>query len=746
MDTIETNPFSSFGLSESMLKAIGRKGWAAPTPIQSIALPRLLANEDHLIVKARTGTGKTAAFGIPLIENLTQAGHAPKALVLTPTRELALQVSKEIASLVTGFYPRITAVYGGASIRGQILDLRRGTEIVVGTPGRIMDLQERKALDLSVVDWFILDEADEMLDMGFFEDVEKIFASVKQGPAEKSAPAADSDSVPPLPASGQAPRQVRVALFSATMPDAILRVVRKYIGDVEILHDAAPEDEKPAVDQFFIVVKREDKLEALRRLIDQAASFYGLIFCGTKVETDELARRLVEAGYPAEAIHGDLSQEIRERTMRRFRLHRASAESGAAILVATDVAARGLDIEALTHVINWDLPNDRETYVHRIGRTGRAGRRGIAVSLALPSERGRISQLSRNMERTLGSGIQWLNVPSVKSVMKAVRRRIVSRVIAALPVQESAGQEAENAAPASELNAMGIAEGAASGAAPGADAAPGTAFGADAAANNAEFISPVEVAEAPVVGLVADTAANAATNLAADTKPAATSEVVPVSPFLAKLYRELIEKMGAEQALAALVTLNYGDMLDPDRFGPVAEFSENDFFAPARGKGFGGGGFGAATFRGKASGGGFAAKGSFAKSSFAKGGRDEHGRRREGRSHAGGRAGPAVATGQTGRAGKSARLKGGRAHGEHGGSQSAEGLTRLYVGLGRRHGANARDVAGLLMKAGGVPGRMVDEIEMKDYCSFATLPSDAAKRACAFSHKDNDTEIRPVTR
>jgi ATP-dependent RNA helicase DeaD len=673
MDTIET-PFSSFGLSENMLKAIAVKGWAAPTPIQSIALPRLLANEDHLIVKARTGTGKTAAFGIPLIEKLTQAGHAPKALILTPTRELALQVSKEIASLVSGSYPRVTAVYGGASIRGQILDLRRGTEIVVGTPGRIMDLQERKALDLSVVDWFILDEADEMLDMGFFEDVEKIFASVKQGAGEKAAPAADSA----LAAPQQAPRQVRVALFSATMPDAILRIVRKYIGEVEILHDAAPEDEKPAVDQFFIVVKREDKLEALRRLIDQAASFYGLIFCGTKVETDELARRLIEAGYPAEAIHGDLSQEIRERTMRRFRLHRASAESGAAILVATDVAARGLDIEALTHVINWDLPNDRETYVHRVGRTGRAGRRGIAVSLALPSERGRISQLSRNMERTLGSGIQWLSVPSVKSVMKAVRRRIVSRVVAALPAQDAPPAEqaftaeqavaheqvteAASAAPDSELNAGGMV---------------------------LESAAPTGIAPA---------------------------EAAPASPFLAKLYRELIEKMGAEQALAAMVTLNYGDMLDPDRFGPVAEFSENDFFAPGRG---------------------FASKGG-----FAGGGREEHGRRREGRSHSGGRAGPAGATGQTGRAGKSARFKGGRARGDFNGSQASEGLTRLYVGLGRRHGANARDVAGLLMKAGGVPGRMVDEIEMQAYCSFATLPSDAAKRACSFSHKD--TVIRPA--
>jgi ATP-dependent RNA helicase DeaD len=175
----ENHPFSSFGLSESVLRAIARKGWTAPSSIPSIALPRLLADEGHCIVEARTGTGKTAAFGIPLIERLTQAGQSPRALILAPTRELALQVSREIASLVTGHYPRVTAVYGGSSIRNQILDLRRGTEIVVGTPGRVMDLMERKSLDVSAVDWFILDEADEMLDMGLFEDVEKILAAVK---------------------------------------------------------------------------------------------------------------------------------------------------------------------------------------------------------------------------------------------------------------------------------------------------------------------------------------------------------------------------------------------------------------------------------------------------------------------------------------------------------------------------------------------------------------------------------------
>jgi ATP-dependent RNA helicase DeaD len=625
----ENHPFSSFGLSDAMLKAIDRKGWTAPSSIQAIALPRLLADEGHCIVKARTGTGKTAAFGIPLIERLTQAGHAPRALILTPTRELALQVSREIASLVSGHYPRVTAVYGGASIRNQIMDLRRGTEIVVGTPGRIMDLMERKSLDLSSVDWFILDEADEMLDMGFFEDVEKILEVVK---------------------AAERPR-LHIALFSATMPEPILKVVRKHIGDAEIIVDSAPEDEKPLVDQFCVMVKREDKLEALRRIIDSSAEFYGLIFCATKVETDELARRLIEAGYPAEALHGDLSQEIRERTLRRFRLHRSAAANSVgsgepALLVATDVAARGLDIESLSHVVNWDLPNDRETYVHRIGRTGRAGRRGIAVSLTTLAERGRMHQLSRTMEKTLGNGIQWLKVPSVKTVMKSLRRRIASSVIAVLPEQEFAEMEfapteTDTAAvfPAGELETGG--ESAA------AESAAGTAS------------LPLSA-------------------------PLASAESAPASPYLSKVCRNLIERLGAEKAVEALVKLSYGEFLDPDRYGPITEFSEDDF-----------------KDTGKAL----------------------------GRAGVRGREGRFTRHGSGGRRGHDGGFSGGR-------SGSADGGVRVYVGQGRQHGLSARDIAALLMRTGGVPGRLVDEIEMKDYCSFATLPADAAQRACTFSHKD----------
>jgi ATP-dependent RNA helicase DeaD len=600
----DCHPFAFFGLSDAILDALTQKGFTAPSSIQTIALPRLLADTGHLIVKARTGTGKTAAFGIPLVERLTQGGHAPRALILTPTRELALQIAKEIASLTTGPFPRITAVYGGSSIRNQILDLKRGTEIVVGTPGRIMDLMERKVLDLTAVDWCILDEADEMLDMGFFEDVETIFKAVKS--------------------------ERRVALFSATMPEGILRIVRDYIGEVEILEDSAPEDEKPAVDQYYLVIKKEDRLEALRRIIDGSDDFYGLIFCATKAGTDELARRLVERDYAAEAIHGDLSQEARERTLRRFRSRITT------ILVATDVAARGLDIERLTHVINWDLPNDRETYVHRIGRTGRAGRRGRAISLVLPAERGRISHLSRNMERTLGTKIEWMKVPKIKSVMKAIKRRILLSVTAALPTDWS---------PLS---------------------------------GNEEVDLPlIPDPENPGEGLS------------------------PVPPLHAQVSRELIEKLGSEGAVAALIALTFGELLDPSRYGSITEFQET----PPRDEG-----------RGRLGTRRFSSRRDFDGSDFRSDHRKDRHFSRDGASKGDVSLSP------------------------------GSGFTRVYVGLGRRHGASARDVAKLLMQAGGVPGRLVDAIEMKDYCAFATLPEDAALRACRFSQRTQDNPtIKPAS-
>jgi ATP-dependent RNA helicase DeaD len=636
------NSFVSFDLSPGILDALTRKGFASPTSVQAIALPRLLAGEGHLIVKARTGTGKTAAFGIPLIERFIRGGfapsHAPRALILTPTRELALQVSLEIASFIPqdesgggNMVPRITAVYGGASIRNQIIELKRGAEIVVGTPGRVMDLMERKVLDLSAVDWFILDEADEMLDMGFLEDVEMILSAVK------------SDR--------------RIALFSATMPEAILRVVREHIGDVEILEDRVTVDEKPAVDQFYLVLRREDRLEALRRLIDGAEEFYGLVFCATKAGADELTRRLLDAGYAAEVIHGDRSQEERERTLRRFRAYRAVSGGDAAILVATDVAARGIDIERLTHVINWDFPNDRESYVHRIGRTGRAGRRGKAVSLVLPAEQGRVNHFSRSMERILGSRIEWMRIPPVKSVMKARERRILASILTTVPEQS-----------VSEIIGAGTQGGAVS----------------DGAALSADIGS-------------AETEANITESSSTQGGTPAFSDV-----RLSRLSRKLIERLGAEGAVEALVTVAYGELLDSGRYGPVTEFPEPEAWETGEGRRRGRRG----TDRGDTGG----------RAKFAGNRPLGHGRFHRGEAFAG-------------------ESRGGE-----------ERPARVYVGLGRRHGATARDVAGLLMRAGGVPGRLVDAIEMKDYCAFATLPPDAAKRAYDFSRNTpQDPAIRPAS-
>ena len=671
----ENHKFSSFGLSDAVLQAIEKKGWAAPSTIQTIALPRLLADEGHCIVKARTGTGKTAAFGIPLIERLGTACHSPRALVLAPTRELALQVAREISSLVSGNYPRITAVYGGASIRSQIMDLRRGTEVVVGTPGRVMDLMERKALDVSQIDWFILDEADEMLDMGFFEDVEKILAAVKSG----------GDARP----QQESRRSLHIALFSATMPEPILKVIRRHIGDAEIIADTAP-DEKPLVDQYCMLLKRDDKLEAVRRIIDSAAEFYGLIFCATKAETDAVARRLVESGYPAEAIHGDLSQEVRERTLRRFRLHRAVEGGEPAILVATDVAARGIDIESLSHVINWDLPNDRETYVHRIGRTGRAGRRGTAISLATLADRRRLHQFSKMMEKNIGSAILFLKVPSVKTVMKALRRRISSAAVAALPGLNLAVAE----------NSATVLAGRTDGAADGNDIA--------------DNIQVQETAAVMPTGKLPDSVLP--TGEMPEEAPAGTP------PFLAKVCQSLIERLGAEKAVEALVTMSYGRLLDPDRYCPITEFSEEDFADPGSGGGRGRDDGRRGRSRGRR-GDDFSEPRS--QGSFRQGGRAPSGRA----AFAGDRRAPSPR----------------RARGRSRDGGGVEDFIRVYVGHGRQHGAGAREIASLLMRAGGVPGRLVDEIEMKDFCSFATLPADAARRACDFSRRDpKEPVIRPA--
>ena len=384
--------FKDLGLDESVLNAVLAKGFEEPTPIQVLAIPRLLNGDANVIAKARTGTGKTAAYGLPLVQELREVREKPRALVLVPTRELALQVAVEVESFKEGAYPRVTTVYGGASIVEQLRNLKRGCEIVVGTPGRVIDHLERGSLNLDSIEYFILDEADEMLNMGFIEDIESIFQK------------ANTDS--------------RVLMFSATMPKQILKIAADFMGEYEIVEEDASEEPFPLTEQFFWMVREEDKTEALVRLIDTADDFYGLVFCQTKVDADAVAKELDERHYEAAALHGDIPQSQREKILSRFRSRKTR------ILVATDVAARGIDIEGISHVVNYSIPYDGPTYTHRIGRTGRAGAKGTAVSFIRPNERRRIDYLRRHARGELQEG----KIPSIEKVLAQKQVRLFTEL------------------------------------------------------------------------------------------------------------------------------------------------------------------------------------------------------------------------------------------------------------------------------------------------------------------------------
>lgn len=341
--------FKSLGVSEWTLQALEKKGFTNPTPIQEKVIPILLAGEKDIIGQAQTGTGKTAAFSIPLIEKLEENLPHLQALILTPTRELALQVCTEIISLKGTRRLRIEPFYGGQSINEQITKLRKGVDIAVGTPGRILDLIKRRFLKLANVKYVVLDEADEMLNMGFLEDVETIL--------------------------GEVHGNKQMLLFSATMPDRIRQVSKKFMNNPEFISVKKEQLTTEKVTQTFYAVPNKSKFETLCRIIDTEESFYGLIFCNTKAETDDVTRWLIERNYDADALHGDIAQQQREKILKRFKLRQIK------ILVATDVAARGIDVSDLTHVINLGIPQDPESYVHRIGRTGRAGKEGKAISI-----------------------------------------------------------------------------------------------------------------------------------------------------------------------------------------------------------------------------------------------------------------------------------------------------------------------------------------------------------------------------
>jgi len=383
--------FKDLGLSESTLKALEIKGFVNPTPIQEQAIPLLLQNDADIVGQAQTGTGKTAAFGLPLIEILQEKSGYPQALILVPTRELAQQVSQEIISLKGDKKLFVATVYGGTSIVAQFKDLKKGVEIVVGTPGRVIDHINRGTLKLDRITHLILDEADEMLNMGFVEDIESIIEKM--------------------------PSNRRMLLFSATMPREILGIAKRHMGKYHEVSIEPQQTTAESVDQYYVEVSDRDKNEALSRLIDIEADFYGIIFCMTKIQTDDVAQWLIEHGYAAEAMHGDVAQNQREKTLALFK------KKILKIIVATDVAARGIDVKDLTHVINHSLPQDAETYVHRIGRTGRAGKTGVAISLVSPGESRKFAQVRRLVKKQ----IQKRLLPEVKDIVDTrVRQLLVS--------------------------------------------------------------------------------------------------------------------------------------------------------------------------------------------------------------------------------------------------------------------------------------------------------------------------------
>ena len=381
-----TKSFADLGLSPEVLRALAELGFEEPTPVQEQTISLLLGGRD-VIAQAHTGSGKTAAYGIPLAERVDRDNRRPQGLVLCPTRELAIQVADAVHAI--GKYCRLSVIpiYGGQPIERQFRALERGVQIVVGTPGRIMDHMRRGTLSFASVRFAVLDEADEMLDMGFVEDIEFILEAV---PAER-----------------------QTALFSATIPPRIAALARRYLKDPERITVSRDSLTVPQITQTYYEVSRHAKLDALGRILDVEEPGSTIIFCRTKRDVDELVQALQGRGYNAEPIHGDITQVQRERTLRRFR------EGQTDVLVATDVAARGLDIPSVSHVINYDVPDDPDSYVHRIGRTGRMGREGEAITLVTPRE---IRQL-RFIERMIGKRIKPMRVPSLADVEE--RRRQV---------------------------------------------------------------------------------------------------------------------------------------------------------------------------------------------------------------------------------------------------------------------------------------------------------------------------------
>lgn len=396
--------FSELNLKDSSMQAIEALGFTEPSEIQEKSIPKLLADEIDFIGQAQTGTGKTAAFTLPLLEKLDFSAKHIQAMVIAPTRELANQICQEIAKL-SKFEPvRTLAVYGGVPISGQLRELKKGKpQVIVGTPGRLLDVMGRGAFDLEKCKYVILDEADEMLDMGFFDDVQEILAEVPEK---------------------------KIWMFSATMPKPILNLINKHFCNPELVKVTKKILTSDSVDQKFCMVRTQNQTEALCRYLDYNQNIYAIVFTRTKVGAKELTDELNMRGFPSDALHGDMSQEQRDLTMKKFKQKKIN------LLVCTDVAARGIDVNDLTHVINFSLPQDNESYVHRIGRTGRGGNKGIALSIIDPSEIRRISQI----ERITKAKIEKVKLPSVEKIVEVLTEKAVTEIDSSIESFEEAGE------------------------------------------------------------------------------------------------------------------------------------------------------------------------------------------------------------------------------------------------------------------------------------------------------------------
>ena len=387
--------FEELGVSGAIRKAIEELGFVQPMPVQEEVIPYLISPEGRdVIALAQTGTGKTAAFGIPLLERIDTSRRVPQALVLSPTRELCLQITDDIrdfSKYMDGVH--VEAVYGGASIEPQMRSLKKGVQIIVATPGRLLDLKNRGVADLSQVTNIVLDEADEMLNMGFSDSINEIFESL--------------------------PESHDTLMFSATMSREVERIAKKYLHDYKEIVVGSRNEGAENVNHIYYLVNAKDKYLALKRIVDFYPRIFAIIFCRTKIETQEIADKLIRDGYNAESLHGDLSQQQRDLTMQKFRNHLTQ------LLVATDVAARGLDVDDLTHVINFGLPDDIENYTHRSGRTGRAGKKGTSISIVHSREKHKI----RNIEKEIGKEFVKAEIPSAEEICKKQLYKVMDQIV-----------------------------------------------------------------------------------------------------------------------------------------------------------------------------------------------------------------------------------------------------------------------------------------------------------------------------